>query len=69
MGIKNRQGKLLKSLRYCTENNQYYFGVRNEDAVWKIDPIHNDEETAIDEWFEFIEVVAFMFTLIVSHNL
>ena len=37
---------------YCTEDNQYYFGVRNKDAVWKIDPIHNDEETAIYEWFE-----------------
>ena len=37
---------------YCTEDNRYYFGVRNKDAVWKIDPIHNDEETAIYEWFE-----------------
>jgi hypothetical protein len=35
-----------------TEDNQYYFGVRNKDAVWKIDPIYNDEETAIYEWFE-----------------
>ena len=37
---------------YCTEDNKYYFGIRNKDAVWKIDPIHNDEETAICEWFE-----------------
>ena len=37
---------------FCTEDNQYYFGVRNKDAVWRIDPIHNDEETAIYEWFE-----------------
>ena len=37
---------------YCTEDNKYYFGVRNKDAVWRIDPIHNDEETAIYEWFE-----------------
>ena len=37
---------------YCAEDNRYYFGVRNKDAVWKIDPIHNDEETAIYEWFE-----------------
>ena len=37
---------------FCTEDNKYYFGVRNKDAVWKIDPIHNDEETAIYEWFE-----------------
>ena len=33
-------------------DNRYYFGVRNKDAVWKIDPIHADEETAIYEWFE-----------------
>ncbi|MGL5942356.1 MAG: hypothetical protein ACRC2S_18670 [Waterburya sp.] len=37
---------------FCTEDNKYYFGVRNKDAVWRIDPIHNDEETAIYEWFE-----------------
>ena len=37
---------------FCTEDNRYYFGVRNKDAVWRIDPIHNDEETAIYEWFE-----------------
>jgi hypothetical protein len=37
---------------FCSEDNQYYFGVRNKDAVWRIDPIHNDEETAIYEWFE-----------------
>lgn len=37
---------------YYTEDNQYYFGVRNEHGVWKIDPIYNDEETAIYEWFE-----------------
>ena len=37
---------------YCTEDNRYYFGVRNEHGAWRIDPIHNDEETAIYEWFE-----------------
>ena len=37
---------------YCTEDNRYYFGVRNEHGAWQIDPIHNDEETAIYEWFE-----------------
>ena len=37
---------------YCTKDNTYYFGVRNADLVWKIDPIYNDEETAIYEWFE-----------------
>ena len=37
---------------YCAEDNQYYFGVRNEHGAWRIDPIHNDEETAIYEWFE-----------------
>ena len=37
---------------YCTEDSRYYFGVRNRDAVWRINPIHNDEETAIYEWFE-----------------
>ena len=37
---------------FCTEDNQYYFGVRNDDAVWRVDPIYNDEEQAIAEWFE-----------------
>ena len=37
---------------YCTEDNQYYFGVRNKDAVWRIDPIYNSESEAIAEWFE-----------------
>lgn len=36
----------------CPEDNQYYWGVKTEHSVWKIDPIHNDEETAIYEWFE-----------------
>lgn len=35
-----------------TEDNQYYFGVRNDDAVWRIDPIFNSESEAIAEWFE-----------------
>ena len=37
---------------FCTEDNTYCFGVRNDDLIWRIDPIHNDEETAIYEWFE-----------------
>jgi hypothetical protein len=37
---------------YCKHDSQYYFGVRNFHGKWKIDPIHNDEETAIYEWFE-----------------
>ena len=37
---------------FCTEDNTYCFGVRNDDLIWRIDPIHNDEETAIYKWFE-----------------
>ena len=37
---------------FCREDDRYYFGVRHQDYVWRIDPIHNDEETAIYEWFE-----------------
>ena len=37
---------------WCTKDNCYYFGVQTEHYVWKIDPIYNDEETAIYEWFE-----------------
>ena len=37
---------------YCDKDDRYYFGVRSEHLVWRIDPIHNDEETAIYEWFE-----------------
>ena len=37
---------------WCDRDSRYYFGVQTEHYVWKIDPIHNDEETAIYEWFE-----------------
>ena len=37
---------------FCPEDNKYYFGVRSEHFVWRIDPIYNDEEQAIAEWFE-----------------
>jgi len=47
----NKQGDT--TFKYlCPEDNQYYWGVKTEHSVWKIDPIHNDEETAIYEWFE-----------------
>jgi hypothetical protein len=36
----------------CPEDNEYYWGVKSEHSVWKVDPIYNDEETAIYEWFE-----------------
>lgn len=37
---------------FCPRDNKYYFGVRSEHSVWRIDPIYNDEEQAIAEWFE-----------------
>ena len=38
----------------CPEDGNYCYrwGVRSTDSVWKIDPIHNDRETAIYEYFE-----------------
>ena len=36
----------------CLNDGQLYWGVKSKHSVWKIDPIHNDEETAIYEWFE-----------------
>lgn len=37
---------------FCDEDNTYYFGVRNFHGTWKVDPIYNNEEEAIAEWFE-----------------
>ena len=37
---------------YCTEDNQYYFGVKSEHSVWRIGAIYNDESQAIAEWFK-----------------
>ena len=37
---------------FCTEDNRYYFGVRNEHGTFKVDPIYNSESEAIAEWFE-----------------
>jgi hypothetical protein len=37
---------------YCEHDGKYYFGVKNQHGTWKVDPIYNDEETAIYEWFE-----------------
>ena len=37
---------------FCTEDNTYYFGVRNEHGTFKVDPIYNSESEAIAEWFE-----------------
>ena len=36
----------------CPEDNEYYWGIKTDHSVWRIDPIHNVEETAIYEWFE-----------------
>ena len=36
----------------CKDDRQYYWGVKSEHSVWRIDPIYNDEEQAIAEWFE-----------------
>ena len=36
----------------CPDDDKYYWGVKSEHSVWKVDPIHNDEETAIYEYFE-----------------
>ena len=36
----------------CPEDGNYYWGVRDTDANWKIEPIHNDRESAIYDYFE-----------------
>lgn len=36
----------------CPDDNQYYWGVRTSHANWKIEPIHNDKESAIEDYFE-----------------
>lgn len=36
----------------CPDDDTYYWGVKSEHSVWRIDPIYNDEEQAIAEWFE-----------------
>ena len=33
-------------------DNRYYFGVKNFHGAWKVDPVYNDEEQAIAEYYE-----------------
>jgi hypothetical protein len=37
---------------FCQRDNEYYWGIKNFHGTFKVDPIYNDEESAIAQYYE-----------------
>jgi hypothetical protein len=37
---------------FCQKDDEYYWGIKNFHGTFKVDPIYNDQESAIAEYYE-----------------